>query len=421
MNRIIAICLGAAIGVAAAVGIADNAAAADAPKCGLNNGKAASGEPIQLGSIVSKTGPDDFSAAAQAATAYFKCVNANGGINGRPVVFTVADDAWSPEQTAQVATKLVKDQKVLALVADTSIVDCSVNEGLYEKEDILVIAGVGVSHECFFNKNYAPTNQGPRLSNLSPQIYLSKQGPVKRIVCIAANLPGSDWGCNGIADWGKTKGIEVKTILFNPGAPDATSTMLQAMSFNPDVIDLLMLKAFAVPMFAAAEEQGLGDKVKWSGAASLYNASIPEAIGPYWAGKLHVGLEFQPSENGGPDNLNWLAVMNKYGNASDPRDTFSQAGYLAARIVTEALLKLDPAKIDRPAVTAALRGVKGFKSDILCSPWYFGPGSHHNANHAGVVTQVVKGGYKVVEGCVNVDDPELSDLKKLETDNHLVD
>ena len=68
------------------------AVAAGSPKCGLNNGKAATGQPIEIGAIVGKTGPGDFSGSAQAAAAYFACVNANGGINGRPIHYSVEDD-----------------------------------------------------------------------------------------------------------------------------------------------------------------------------------------------------------------------------------------------------------------------------------------------------------------------------------------
>jgi branched-chain amino acid transport system substrate-binding protein len=68
------------------------ATASAAPSCGLNNGKPATGEPIPIGSINGVTGPDDFSSSAKAAQAYFKCVNANGGINGRPVKYITADD-----------------------------------------------------------------------------------------------------------------------------------------------------------------------------------------------------------------------------------------------------------------------------------------------------------------------------------------
>ena len=36
-----------------------------------------------------------------AADAYFKCVNANGGINGRPVKYLMADDQWKPNMAAR--------------------------------------------------------------------------------------------------------------------------------------------------------------------------------------------------------------------------------------------------------------------------------------------------------------------------------
>jgi branched-chain amino acid transport system substrate-binding protein len=99
--------LGSAL-VIAMTFVASGAMAQD--KCGLGNGKKASGEPIQIGAIVGKTGPEDFSSSARAADAYFKCVNANGGINGRPIAYTIQDDTWNPEVASQAANKLVKEQ-----------------------------------------------------------------------------------------------------------------------------------------------------------------------------------------------------------------------------------------------------------------------------------------------------------------------
>ena len=153
------------IGIMAMLSVASGSAA-EGPKCGLNSGKPATGEPIALGAIVGKTGPADFSFSARAADAYFKCVNANGGINGRPINYLIEDDGWNPEQAAQVASKLVKDQKVLAMIGNSSFVDCAANEKLYETENVMVIAGVGVPRDCFHSKNIATTNAGPRLSNL---------------------------------------------------------------------------------------------------------------------------------------------------------------------------------------------------------------------------------------------------------------
>jgi hypothetical protein len=45
------------------------------PKCGLANGKPASGAPIKLGAIVTKTAGNDFTPVTDAAKGFFDCVN----------------------------------------------------------------------------------------------------------------------------------------------------------------------------------------------------------------------------------------------------------------------------------------------------------------------------------------------------------
>ncbi len=124
--RAVVMFAGVIVGAAMALATASGASAAE-PKCGLSNGKAASGQPIEIGAIVGKTGPADFSGSAQAAAAYFACVNANGGINGRPVHYSVEDDQWNPETAAQVAAKLVNDTKVVGMVGNSSFVECAAN------------------------------------------------------------------------------------------------------------------------------------------------------------------------------------------------------------------------------------------------------------------------------------------------------
>jgi branched-chain amino acid transport system substrate-binding protein len=351
--------------------------AAGAPKCGLDNGKTAIGAPIEIGAIVGKTGPADFSGSAQAAAAYFACVNANGGINGRPVHYNVEDDQWNPETATQVAAKLVNDMKIVGMVGNSSFVDCASNAQFYELNDVLVIAGVGVPRECFHAKNIAPTNAGPRLSNIGAAQYMHDVLHVKRMVCLSFNIPNAgDWSCDGVAAYGKEVGMEVKTILFDPSSADATSLILQAMAFRPDAIDLNTTKESGIPLYAAAEEQQLGGKVYLTAPTSHYDASLPRAIGPYWnqGGRVFVQLELEPLDKQGGDVENWLAVVSKYGKSSDQRNTFSQAGYLAAAAATNALLKLDPSTIDRGATAYAFHSIKNFKTNISCSPWYFGPG-----------------------------------------------
>jgi branched-chain amino acid transport system substrate-binding protein len=414
--RVKGIIFGLVAGAAFALMTAGTASAAGA-SCGANAGKAATGQPIVIGGIVSVTGPDNFSSSGLAAAAYFNCLNANGGVNGRPVQYLMEDDGWNPEQSSQVAAKLVRDKGAVALVGNMSFVDCGANQGIYEKEDIMVIAGVGVPRDCFFQKNYVPTNAGPNVSNSKAIIDLAQTypGKIKRIVCIAPNIPNvGEFSCSGAVGWIKRQGGEGKIITFDPNSLDATSLVLEAMAFKPDAISVSTPKGLAVPIFAAAEEQGLADKVHWTGPASLYNPDFPHAIGKYWDGKVTVDMELQPADAKTPDMANWRAVMDQFGQKSDPRDTFSQAGYLAARLTADALLKMDPAKIDRKTVTAALRGVKRFDSDIWCSAFYVGDGPRHNANHAGPVALVKDGELVPKPGCIEDNDPELGDLHAYE-------
>jgi branched-chain amino acid transport system substrate-binding protein len=421
--RVAVMFAGAIVGAAMTVATVSVASAAEA-KCGLSNGKAASGQPIEIGAVVGKTGPADFSGSAQAAAAYFACVNANGGINGRPIRYSVEDDQWNPETAAQVAAKLVNDIKVVGMVGNSSFVECAANSKYYETNNVLVIAGVGVPRDCFHSRNIAPTNGGPRMSNIGAAQYMHDELKVKRLVCIVPNIPNvGDWVCDGLVAYGKSVGMEVKTIMIDPSSMDATSVILEAMSFKPDAIDISMPKEGGIPLFAAAEQQDLGGKVILTGPTSLYDSSVPKAIGPYWnkGGRVFIQLELEPLDKKGGDIENWHAVLNKYGKPTDQRNTFSQAGYLAAAAATDALLKLDPAKIDRASVAEAFRNIKSFKTDVSCSPWYYGPGDEHNAVHAGSVAEIKDGDFVTRKSCFQAVDPDLAGIVKMEKDLHLAD
>ncbi|MEA2179526.1 MAG: branched-chain amino acid transport system substrate-binding protein, partial [Solirubrobacteraceae bacterium] len=107
----------------------------DETKCGAGTGEKATGTPIKVGSITTKIPGIDFTDGSDAAAAFFKCVNDNGGIKGHPVDFIVAEHGSDPQQVGSFATKLAESDKVAAFVAGFSILDCTVNHGYYEKSD----------------------------------------------------------------------------------------------------------------------------------------------------------------------------------------------------------------------------------------------------------------------------------------------
>ena len=255
--------------------------------CGLDNGKKATGRAIVVGAVVGKTGPGDFSSAAAAARAYFRCVNDNGGINGRPIDYRIEDDKWNPETATQAASKLVKDQGVVALVANGSFVEMTVNAKFYEKEDVLAMASACAVRECFEARNIASTNQGPLPSNLGAVQWAVKNLGTKAGACIGLNIPSNGgWSCDAVNTWLKDSGHRGAPVLFDPANADFTSVVLQAVATKPDTILLNLPAGAAIAVLKAAQEQDLRDKFKWLSPTPLYDTASPSALGAYWNEKV---------------------------------------------------------------------------------------------------------------------------------------
>src|SRR6201994_3413919 len=72
---------------------------------------------ITIGSHQPLTGPaaPGYSEIAPASAAYFAYVNANGGVNGRKIVYKYLDDAYNPTTTASVVRQLVLQDNAYAI------------------------------------------------------------------------------------------------------------------------------------------------------------------------------------------------------------------------------------------------------------------------------------------------------------------
>ncbi|MDG4864626.1 ABC transporter substrate-binding protein [Streptomyces sp. T-3] len=84
----------------------------------------ASTEPLRVGIVTSETSPvggETFTGPRDGAKAYFDRLNAKGGIEGRKVEVHTCDDGGSGVGNNECVHKLIDEQKVVALVATTSL------------------------------------------------------------------------------------------------------------------------------------------------------------------------------------------------------------------------------------------------------------------------------------------------------------
>jgi branched-chain amino acid transport system substrate-binding protein len=375
---------------------------ATSAKCGLGNGQKATGTPITLGAIVTKQPGTDFTGITGISQAYVSCVNDNGGINGRPIKYMVESEQTNPQQVAALATKLVDDDKVLALVGSTSLIDCTVNHQFYEQKGFNVIAA-GVPFDCFSTPNISAVNMGPYYSTLGAAQYLIRSG-VKTIVASGANVPGGDHDITGPGTLAKQMNVTSKgAFLENVPISDASGIALKLAQAAGDgggvVINYTPPEGLKI--LQAAEQQGLIDKVKWAWSTPGNDASVVQALGPAWNGKLGVNAELNLVDSTGPDNVLYQKITKQYA-PSIPLGSFGQMGFVAADIVVQTLLSLPADQLTPAGVNAAIRKIKNFKTDILCKPWYFGDLPNHVANNADRTVVPQNRAFVQKEGCFDI-------------------
>src|SRR5690348_12126066 len=76
----------------------------------------ASDTEIKIGNIMPYSGPASaYGVIGKTEEAYFKKINAEGGINGRKINFISYDDGYSPPKTVEQARKLVESDEVLLI------------------------------------------------------------------------------------------------------------------------------------------------------------------------------------------------------------------------------------------------------------------------------------------------------------------
>jgi branched-chain amino acid transport system substrate-binding protein len=385
-----------------------------ASDCGPKEGEKATGEPIKLGALATKQPGTDFSEIPRMAEAYFKCVNDNGGINGRPIEYVIETEQTDPGQAASQARKLIESEKVLGIVGNTSIIECSVNHKYYEQQGYYVI-GSGIAPECYSTSNFAAVNMGPRYSSDGATQALIGQD-VKKIVLVQSNVPGTDYIEEGPRLITEDAGLEFEGLKENVPIQDANSAALKAVQAAGDGggVVLNFTPPEALKILQAAQQQGLQDRVKWGCSTPCNTDFLAEALGDAWDGKLFVNAELNLITADAPDSNLYRAVQKEY--APDiPLGSFSQMGFIEARIATEALLGVE-GEYTKESVNEAFLNVKNFKTDILCNPWYYGEAPLHIPNNVDR-TVTPQGGVMVEEeGCFEISDvdPAIKEVRDIE-------
>jgi branched-chain amino acid transport system substrate-binding protein len=360
-----------------------SASATSTTSCGTNPGVAATGTPIPLGGIVTDQTGTSFTDIANMAAAYFACVNANGGINGHPIKYTIEKEQTNATQIASEAKQLVQTDHVVGIVGNTSIIECTIDHTYWEKLGYDIIDS-GIAPECYSTPNSAAVNMGPRYSSDGAVQYALSQHPSK-IVFDQANVPGTQYiaaGPNALAAAAK---VPITDMTATPPVSDANSVAISLVDAagKDGAVVLNFTPPDALTILQAAQKLNIEDNVKlWACSTPCNTDFLAQSLGSKWNGKIFVNAELTPPDPTNSTTMNlYKAILKQYGSAvSGGIGSFSQMGFTEAEIMVKALESVTGA-YTVASVNAAIKGLKNVDTGMLCQAWTYGSYSMHIANN----------------------------------------
>jgi branched-chain amino acid transport system substrate-binding protein len=384
--------------------------------CGTKPGVKATGTPINLGGIVTDQSGTSFTDIAYMAQAYFTCVNDNGGINGHPIKYYIETEQTNPTQIAADASQLVQTDKVVGIVGNTSIIECSVDSSYWKQHGYYIIDS-GIAPECYSTSNSAAVNMGPRYSSDGAVQYALAQG-VSKIVFDQSNVPGTQQIAAGPAALAASKHVPIVQLTENVPITSADSVAVNEVNdAGPNgAVILNFTPPDALVILQAAQKLGIVDHVKMWGCSTPCNTDfLAQSLGSQWNNKLFVNAELTP-----PDSTNsrtmtlYRDILAQYGSSGPDKvsggiGSFSQMGFTEAEIAVHALEGIKGA-YTVASVNAAFKGVTNFDTGMLCQKWTYGSYSSHLPNNEDYTVTVNNGKMTTAQGCTQVSsvDPNIA-------------
>jgi branched-chain amino acid transport system substrate-binding protein len=215
---------------------------------------------VTVGGHFPLTGPaaPGYSEIPQAIDAYFKYVNANGGINGRKLKFISRDDGYNPTNTVKVTKQLVLQDKVFATVGGlgtpthTKVVDFLNSSRV---PDLFVSSGCRCwdqpdEHPYTFGWQPDYVVEGKILGD-----YIKKNLAGKKV---AYFYQDDDFGKDGVAGLDKyIKADVVSRQNYQPGNTDIGPQMAAIKQSGAEVVAMFTIPAYTALAHLAAVKLGM--------------------------------------------------------------------------------------------------------------------------------------------------------------------
>ncbi len=354
--------------VAALLGLSAQVSAAE-----KKYGPGVSDTEIKIGNTSPYSGPASaFGMVPKTSEAYFRKINAEGGINGRKIVFVSYDDAYSPPKTVEQTRKLVEGDEVLLVYNSLgTATNSAVQKYLNAKKVPQLFVSSGAAK--WNDPKHFPWTMGlaPSYENEGRIYakYLLKEKPAAKVAILYQNDDyGKDY-LKGIREGlgAKAASMIVAEEAFDVSEPTIDSHIVKLKATGADVLMDIATPKFAAQTIKKAAELGW----KPLHMLSYVSASIGSVIKPAGfenAQDIISAAYFKDpndprwKDDAGLKNLN--AFLDKYFPDANRSDTLIVNGYNAAQLLVQ-VLKQCGDDLTRENVMKQAANLKNVDLDML--------------------------------------------------------
>ena len=324
---------------------------------------------IKIGTIMPYSGPASaYAVIGKTEAAYFKKINAEGGINGRQINFISYDDAYSPPKAVEQARKLVESDEVLLIFSAVGTPSNSAIQKYMNAKKVPQLFIVSGATKWNSPKEFPWTMGWQPNYQSEPQIYakyILKEKPAAKIAVLYQNDDfGKDY-LKGLRDGlgAKAASMIVGEASYETSEPTIDSHIVKLKSTGADVFFNI-----ATPKFAAQAIKKIAE-IDWKPLHFLINpsASIGGVIKPagFDISQGIISTAFvkdwtDPQWKTDPGMKEFNEFMDKYYPEGDRSDTQVIRGYSYAQTMVY-VLKQCGDNLTRANVMKQAASIKGLE------------------------------------------------------------
>jgi ABC-type branched-subunit amino acid transport system substrate-binding protein len=302
---------------------------------------------IKLGQTMPYSGPSSaVGMVGKVEVAYFKMINAQGGVNGRQINMISLDDGFSPPKTVEQTRKLVEEENVLAIVSSVgSGPNLAIAKYLNSKKvpHILLPAGtpklvdpVNLPWTTAFYSTLA-------MEGREFAAYMLEAKPNAKIGILYQNDESGksyvDGMKGGLGD--KAAAMVVKEVSFDLTDPTIDSQILSLQAAGADTVYF----ATTSPKFAAQGIRKIYD-LGWKAQmllvssvsqveATLKPAGLDRSVGAITT--IFLKMPADPLWQNDKAMQDYYAFMKQWAPEDPPGEALAEFGYIIAQMTVELL------------------------------------------------------------------------------------